>query len=42
MNIFPTYFAKRNLQSHFLHKYLKAMANKTFDIMRNEEFHLEK
>ena len=34
MYIFPTYFAKWEIQSHFLGKYLKALANKICDVMR--------
>ena len=30
--IFPTYFAKRNLRSHSLCKFLKALANKIYDV----------
>ena len=33
MYIFLTYFAKLNLRSHFLRKYLKTMANKTCYVM---------
>ena len=33
MYIFPTYSPKRNLRSHFLRKYLKALANKICDAM---------
>ena len=33
MYIFPTYFAKRNFSSHFLCKFLKALANKICDVM---------
>ena len=33
MYIFPTYFAKRILRSHFLHNCLKALANKIYDVM---------
>ena len=33
MYIFPTYFTRRSFQSHFLHKFLKALANKICDVM---------
>ena len=33
MYIFPTYYAKRNLRSHFLRKFLKALTNKICDVM---------
>ena len=41
MYIFPTYFAKRNFQSHFLRKFLKALTNKICDIMWDEKFQLK-
>ena len=34
MYVFPAYFAKRNFWSHFLCKFLKALANKMCDVMR--------
>ena len=33
MYIFPTYLAKRNFRSHFLCKFLRALANKICDVM---------
>ena len=41
MCIFLTYSAKRNFRSHFLRKFLKALANKNVSYCGDEKFQLE-
>ena len=41
MYIFSTYFVKQNLQSPFVHKYLKPLANKTCHVCEGEKFQIK-
>ena len=41
MYIFSTYFTQRNFRSHFLRKFLTALANKMCDVSEDEKFQLE-